>query len=168
MRCFTDTTIFTDVGCITTSQLTSQRLYTLLTPISHVASSPRHLSHSPDLCFHIYHHSLVCFACLSAEDCGTPWTVTLRSLRSHRSHIYRTAFGFWVLLLCTALTRRLSAYHKYFYIHKHLSSMRRAFYTNNIPISTVMSYWISANISSIPVCSRLVSKSATTIITRYM
>ena len=46
--------------------------------------------------------------------------------------------------------------------------MTRAFYTNNIPVSTVMSYWISANVSSIPMCSRLVSKSATTIITRHM
>ena len=94
------------------SQLTSQRLYTLLRPISHVASSPRHLSHSSNLHFHIYHHSLVRFACLSAKDCGTPRTVTLRSLRSRRSHTRRTAFGFCVLLLCTALIRRLSAYQR--------------------------------------------------------
>ena len=108
---FTDIAILTDVGRIITSQLTSQQLYTLLRHISHVASSPRHLSHSPDLRFHIYHHSLVRFACLSAKDCGTPRTVTLRSLRSRRSHTRRTAFGFCVLLLCTALIRRLSAYH---------------------------------------------------------
>ena len=101
------------LGRIITSHLTSQWLYTLLRPISHVASSPRHLSHSPDLCFHIYHHSLVRFACLSAKDCRTPRTVTLRSLRSHRSHTHHTAFGFWVLLLCTALIRRLSVYHRY-------------------------------------------------------
>ena len=90
----------------------SQRLYTLLRPISHVTSSPRHLSHSPNLRFHIYHHSLVRFACLSAKDCGTPWTVTLQSLQSCRSHTRCTAFGFWVLLLCTALIRRLSAYQR--------------------------------------------------------
>ena len=103
MRRFTDTTIFTDIGCIITSQLTLQRLHTLLRPISHVASSPRHLSHSPDLCFHIYHHSLVRFACLSAKDCGTPRTVTLRSLWSCRSHTHRTAFGFlgFVVVRCT-------------------------------------------------------------------
>ena len=110
LRRFADIAILTDVGRIITSQLTSQRLYTLLRPISHVALSPRHLSHSPDLRFHIYHHSLVRFACLSAKDCRTPQTVTLRSLRSRRSHTCRTAFGFWVLLLCTALIRRLSAY----------------------------------------------------------
>ena len=90
---------------------TSQWLYTLLRPISHVTSSPQHLSHSPDLHFHIYHHSLVCFACLSAKDYRTPRTVTLRSLWSRHSHTHRTAFGFWVLLLCTALIRRLSAHH---------------------------------------------------------
>ena len=108
LRRFTDTTIFTDVGHITTSQ----RLYTLLRHISHVASSPRHLSHSPNLRFHIYHHSLVCFACLSAKDCRTPRTVTLWSLWSRRSHTRCTAFGFWVLLLCTALIRRSSAYQR--------------------------------------------------------
>ena len=75
------------------------------------------MSHSPDLRFHIYHHSLVRFACLSAKDCGTPRTVTLRSLRSRRSHTRRTAFGFWVLLLCTELIRRLSAY-------QHLRQLR--------------------------------------------
>ena len=113
LRHFTDIAILTDVSRITTSQLTSQQLYTLLRHISHIASSPRHLSHTPDLHFHIYHHSLVCFACLSAKDCRTPWTVTLRSLWSHCSHTHCTAFGFWVLLLlCTALNRRLSAYHQ--------------------------------------------------------
>ena len=112
MRRFTDTTIFTDIGCIITSQLTSQRLHTLLRPISHVASSPRHWSHSPNLRFHIYHHSIVHFACLSAKDCGTPRTVTLRLLWSRRSRTRRTAFGFCVLLLCTALIRRLSAYQR--------------------------------------------------------
>ena len=109
LRRFTDIAILTNVGCI----ITSQRLYTLLRHISHIASSPRHLSHSPDLRFHIYHHSLVRFVCLSAKDCGTPRTVTLRSLRSRHSHTCRTAFGFWVLLLCTALIRRLSAYHRH-------------------------------------------------------
>ena len=89
-----------------------QRLYTLLRHISHVASSPWHLSHSPDLRFHIYHHSLVHFACLSAKNCRTPRTVTLRSLQSCRSHTHCTAFSFWVLLLCTALIRRLSVYHR--------------------------------------------------------
>ena len=69
--------------------ITSQRLYTLFRPISHVASSPRHLSHSPNLRFHIYHHSLVCFACLSAEPLGLSHcsrfshvAVTLVALRS--------------------------------------------------------------------------------------
>ena len=103
MRRFTDIAILTDVGRIITSQLTSQRLYTLLRPISHVALSRRHLSHSPNLRFHIYHYSLVRFACLSAKDCRTPRTVTLRSLQSRRSHTRRTAFGFlgFVVVHCT-------------------------------------------------------------------
>ena len=99
-------------------QLMLQQLYTLLRHISHVASSPQRLSHSPDLRFHIYHHSLVRFACLSAKDCRTPQTVTLQSLWSHRSHTHRTAYGFWVLLLCTALNRRLSAYHRGGLLHQ--------------------------------------------------
>ena len=88
----------------------SQQFYTLLRPISHITSSP--LSHSPNLRFHIYHHSLVHFAWLSAKDSRTPWTVTLQSLRSHSSHTHCTAFGFWVLLLCTALIRQLSVYQQ--------------------------------------------------------
>ena len=115
------------LGHITMSQLTSQQLYTLLRPISHVASSPRHLSHSPDLHFYIYHHSLVRFACLSAKDCRTPQTVTLQFLRSCCSHTHCTAFSFWVLLLCTALIRWLSAYQCPFTWHPHLIDKHEEF-----------------------------------------
>ena len=82
--CFTDIAILTDVGRITTLQLTLQRLYTLLRHISHVALSPQHLSHPPNLRFHIYHHSLVRFV-FSVQRIAEPLGL------SHCSHFGHVA-----------------------------------------------------------------------------
>ena len=103
MRRFTDTTIFTDVGRITTSQLTSQRLYTLFRPISHVASSPPTPVTLTRLAFpHL--SPLPCSFCLSQckglrnpSDCHT--AVASVTSQSHSSHCLR--FLCFVVVHCT-------------------------------------------------------------------
>ena len=91
---------FTNTAILTSHITMLQRLYTLLRPISHVALSPRHLSYSSDLRFHIYHHSLVPFACLRLQkplDCHT--VVASVMSQSHSLHFLR--FLGFVVLHCT-------------------------------------------------------------------
>ena len=102
---------FTDIAILTDSAALPHCSNSIHFSDPSVTSSPWHLSHSSNLHFHIYHYSLIRFACLSAKDCRTPQTVTLQSLWSHHSHTHCTAFGFWILLLCTVLIRQLSVYH---------------------------------------------------------
>ena len=83
-----------------------QQLYTLLRPINHVAVSLQHLSHSPDLRLHIYHHSFVHelhFVCVIAE----PFRL---SHCSHLSHFAVTHIVlFWFLGFCCCALHRIGS-----------------------------------------------------------
>ena len=109
---FTDIAILTDVGRITTSQLTSQQRYTLLRPsvMSHRHPVTCH-THPTCVFTSITTPSPLFVLLVSVQRIAEPLGLVVASVmsQSHLSHCLR----FWVLLLCTALIERLSAHHRH-------------------------------------------------------
>ena len=102
LRHFTNITILTNLAALPHCSDSIHFSDTSVTSHCHPNTHPT--------CFYTSITTLLFVLLVSVQRIAEPLGLSLQSLRSHRSHTHCTSFGFWVLLLCTALVRLLSVY----------------------------------------------------------